>query len=232
MRNKLEIDPELGLIRWTPTVLGGVDKILQEFADNAAVLAPRAFTLADGRIVDMAVRKDLVIVSLPLPSLTLATSFSIRETNVLTPEFVPNRTFVRLAPVWPGPEGMSLRVCMGMTPRDGRYFPGNTQVFAHDAEKRTFKLPLPNQFGDGKLCLGDSLNAVSEPLLPALIEKVLRAIAMTGWNADQLPDMGRARSMFRFAASDNAPLAPLYPWAEMCNPVSTEMTSLAMECLS
>lgn len=209
---------DVGLVRLTPQVLGGADVALQALANNISARTYNAFKVND-LPVKLITKREQVVCCLKLRELPIKTTFSLLE-GKMVPEFTNNRDFLQGDKIWTPPESMKLHFCVRCQFQPWKAM--EIYFFAqHTDDGSTYKLPLPNQYGDGRLCLGDNLGRLSGATLPELLAKVLDLLKNSTWNTDQLPDMAKAKAMFKWNPASGEVVHETEDWTELCTPLNT-----------
>lgn len=140
-----------------------------------------------------------------------------------------------LEPRWAGGPGALAMTCTWVPPSDCQLFfaikakPYERKWKLHEGYFFTksliaggfFKLPLPNLFEDGRICLGNSLGSVSlNDTLEGLLKGVLNHFTESPWGTDMTPDMGLTKRLFRFNPSTLINVAPEGEWHAACRRVN------------
>ncbi len=187
-----------------------------------------AFTL-DRQPVALAVSSQDALIGTRLTQLKLNSHFLLFEGS--------------LVPLWAG-GGLSLPMtCTWVPPDDCQlYFGVKAKVLAvaegavavqkwklHEAyffaksvsAGGFFKLPLPNLFNDGRICMGNSLGAAyANVTLEGLLKALLAHLSESPWGTDMSPDTLRTRQLFRFHPSTLTNIAIEGEWHANCQRVN------------
>ena len=192
-----------GWFKLTPQHIGGDVEVAAHLATAAVTTVPNAFKLY-GSPVHIAKQGKQSFISTRIPTLALATHFMV-EDGVLVPSFKATTDSVLLNLVWTPPANMTLHlgVALGTS--------GHEPVF-HEAflvatlarESGTFRLPLPNLYKHGPICLGRS--EFSADTLSSMMEQVIMQMQTALWNTDLLDnaDNGRRKNLFSYSLADNS----------------------------
>lgn len=179
------------------------DRAIEVLAQDSVVHIPNVF-LVNNLPVMMAVKRAYRIYTVQLPKLSLKTTFSLQD-GFLRPEFYPRQNemgFIYSESYWTPPANMKMYFSIRI---DGRGVQCQTNYaylyVRHATVDGNFKLILPNQFSDGRICLGNrALESLIDSTHQGLFQSVLGLLDRSVWNLDQLPDntrMERARSMMK-----------------------------------
>lgn len=186
-------------------------------------LVRSAFTF-EGKPVDVAVGRTPLCCT-RLDRVVINTQFA-QVGEFMVPVFAPSGLLMTLE--WPVPADMELRFASVCEQAGGHWKMGECYLFARKTGRPGFlRLPLPNLFDDGRVCMGDLVvgtvrgETVSECFAAAAL-----SFRTTRWNSDIAPDQGRTRALFRWRP-DRSPVPPPADWERYCYTVSrTEMEEL------
>lgn len=212
-----------------PVIVSGSEKVFETFAANSTKRLQGAFSVGD-LPCSLAITGEKMVASFILNSLSMKTTFAV-ENGVMTPVFLPrsNTNAVFAEAVWYTPGNMQLTFAMEIHRLKPTFATKDVCLFARDVgfggKPGFFRLPLPNHFEDGRLCLGDTLANLRGNTVAELCSKVLDLLKNSAWNSDQLPDMAKAKGMFRFSPADNTTVPTPHPWTQFC-------TSVSLPCMS
>ncbi len=236
-----DADGQVALWRQPAAVkLGNAARFLQEFASKQPLRIANAFRIENHSVpFDLHAfgERDLWAAS-KLQFLPLKTTFTVLETDndkPLVPVFTP-RAGSSLEMAWSVPSSMTLWFAVQISKDERfRYISASAMIFAISNMQSEgqpkypgfFRLPLPNHFGDGRVCLGDRQSTFRSTDIPDIVAKTFRLFTTTVWNNDQLNAQiqERAAKLFRFSPSDNSTLAVPTTWPELC----TKQSSPVME---
>lgn len=82
-----------------------------------------------------------------------------------------------------------------------------------------FRLPLPNIYPDGRVCLGNDFKGHS-PTLLGVLKAAIRRLNESSWNTDMLPDMDESWKLLRFNSTTLAAETPEGNWWDACTRIS------------
>ena len=217
------------LIRTTP--ISNADKLIQDVFGSAGVTLP--FVAENTHLRSS---PQTVWAATLLPKLTIRTTFALitlepedddigRELKpILVPDFRGESGSVPMALEWTPPTGCDLYFISAMNAGDYGGHDGNVShhhkcyLVAYDTNhpfRGQYLLPIPNQYGDGSLCMGSGwdndarrITRTKQNFLGRHTE-ALKYATESSWNADLLDNKAAgARMLFRFdgagmqAASD------------------------------
>lgn len=205
----------------------GADRMFTEYADKKPRFLKKAFAAAD-HVWDIALRPTYCVVSTTLKVLPLSTFFSVNpEGTVMVPEFTKNVNFLDRTMEWQPPDNCKLKLAFVAKEKSGHFYAEQQVLFAINQEPGFWKLPLPNHYGDGKLCLGETICRVLEPTVQELTEKFFAIFKSSRWNNDQMPRMDNAKALFRFntASGETLLVAGGYGFHNYCQRVNNVVMS-------
>lgn len=191
--------------------LGSADTQLRALAADVQVFVPRCFATPDGP-VHLASGPRTVTLFCRLPNFKIDTFYATASEGKVTPVFARNPGAIQMAPTFQPPDNMVIWfVSVFDIGSNGRciYNRSNLAITSTDQNvKGAFKLPLPNVYGTGKLCLGSStvvatIQPNSDQPVHQTFLNALEVFKRSRWNADLLHE-NRAEhtaSMFTFDAS-------------------------------
>ena len=184
----------------------------------------------DGNPVTLCHSPENCLAMVKVPSFTIRT-FAKQEGEVLYPTFTILSGDVERSMRWTAPEGMRLFMAVKASPdeeaRKWRHI--ESYFFAKsDAADRAgfYRIPLPNLYADGRICLGRNYDGSAANLI-GVLKKSLAQLNESSWNTDLIPVMDRCRELFRFNPSTLQSLPPVGPWENSC----TRINRVEMEAL-
>jgi hypothetical protein len=136
----------------------------------------------------------------------------------LVPTFQPPGAEMNME--WRPPEGLRLFfIGVWANNRDMISAIPTCYLVARDSDRRTYLLPLPNLYEDGKICLGN-FDSTTEMLRPTVFETFNRAIEIfdqSKWNTDLLEErrIVNSKRLFRFTPEGES-LPPEGAWPPLC----------------
>lgn len=216
-----------------PTRVLNAESALASLASNAP-LQLRSIFIIDGQPVHLALKKTHAILAMRITNLTLNTFFRLSG-GVLVPEFKPRfglDEYLDIHGLWQPPVTMKLWFAVNVQLAASPMLPFRNdnpflvaQHTGSDASVAGFwKLPLPNQYGDGRLCLGDTFHEIAYANLQDHMLACKKLLDTSAWNTDQLPLMSAAQEMFKLDPLTNqrpVPVpGPTWNWTAFCTRVS------------
>jgi hypothetical protein len=149
-----------------------------------------------------------------IPSIVLNTTFDA-DNDKLFPTF-RSGALPHLRMEWTPPPGLTVFFVMLMVAnsdsswsitRDRHYLLGvdNTKTVPG-----WFRLPLPNIYADGQVCMGNYTS--QHPTIHACATAAIDQLLNSPWNSDLLGDITPIKALFSFDSTTNKPLPPVTPW--------------------
>lgn len=204
----------------TPTPIEASDEIMARIASQQGKEIIQPFDI-NGAACKMVLHKEnTALVSFRIRVLTLRTYWMpLSDNQVLVPTWnnVPNS--VEFALRWPVPDSMRLHFAAECVRAGGMWKVSEPILFAtHVPTVNGFwRLPLPNMYDDGKICLGrDPSTHQADPSLHLMLTKVLAKLAETRWGVDLPPNLTNSQAMFRFNMYDHSPIYYSGEWSALC----------------
>lgn len=206
----------------TRQVVADADAQLRALSNDQCLFIPRACSVGR-QPVHVAASAHLLTMACRLPNLRLSTFWKIiqppdrRHKPYIVPIFhdAGSGEF-RAAPVWTPYSNMAMFFVSCFQTSNGQYVYSRSNIAVVCTDKRypgTYRFPLPNIHGNGKLCLGsDAGQITADATLPlaSMFDKALEVFQSSPWNTDLLnenaPDVINAH--FRFSAEDNKTQVP------------------------
>lgn len=216
-RDKIYLQPPARL-------MGAATRILTEFANREAVRCPNFMPQPEWSSngpIGLALRKDYCIVWQRLKRLTIKTYYNIVSTAsgpYMNPEFASSREYVERTCVWYAPSNMHLYFAVPqLSDGLGSWLTECAMLFAFcEGQTGFWKLPLPNTYVDGKICLGRSWpEGVARTALENYRD-AFRRFDENPWNTDLPADQAQTRQLFRFNPLDNSQMAVRGDWHVCC----------------
>lgn len=198
--------------------LADVDAQIRALAQDIPSFITSMFSIPAG-IVHACLSNRLLTLVTILPSFPILTHWTVvkptdrRSKAYIVPTFTDNQDSFQASPVWSPPKDMRLFIMSHYDLVDAHPKWARSSLVAvqtNPENKRHYKLPLPNIFGNCKLCLGrDNTQLTNEDIrklpLADQMQKSVDVFTSGQWNIDLLhennPDV--INSMFRFSADDN-----------------------------
>jgi hypothetical protein len=192
-----------GWFKLTPQHLGGDAEIAAHLSTTAVTNVPHAFKLYNTP-VHIAKQGKQSFISTRIPTLALATHFMV-EDGVLVPSFKATTDSVLLNLVWTPPANMTLHLGVSVgTSGSDTVFHEAFLVATLAGESGTFRLPLPNLYKHGPICLGRT--EFRADTLSSMMEQVIMQMQTALWNTDLLDssDNNRRKNLFSYSLADNS----------------------------
>ena len=191
------------------------EDLIQRLADQS----PRSCRL--GVLMDLestlAIYKDCVALSFRIDKIPLKTKFTPGD-DFLYPSFAENGLLMYKE--WVIPTDMEAYLtCVS--------FGESLKVILSawsSKEKQMYRLPLPNIYEDGSICMGDRFNYDGSDLL-ASARRSIKSFKEAEWNRDLIHNTGGNHvKMFRYDPDGNQ-LAPLQAWESLSFPLGVRELS-------
>lgn len=226
MEKPLFVRDERGWFKLTPTYLGDDGAIGGLLAAQSVRKLPAAFTTKDGALVDAATVGDPsnILCRIRRNRIKLHTHF--RESDgVLVPVFQSDTNTLSLQMEWTPPADMA--VWFGIRSFYERQQHKFAEAFLYATAvgigvAGVFKLPLPNLYNHGPICLGRA-DFVSNTLA-GLVDEVVAHLDSATWNTDLMPREGSEpaalRALFSYSLADSTQVPCTQPWHELLRRVS------------
>lgn len=211
----------------TVRLVANPERILADASSSQSFKVKKAFQ-ASGLDVDLSIKRNQTLAYCTLKKLPLATRFAVQNGHYV-PVFVGNDSATFMLNIsWVPPTDMRIKFGFDIAlDEDNRLRVNQAFLFATStARQGYFKLPLPNLYDDGKICIGEAgLNARGDTI-QELFEKQLRLLEVSTWNNDLISGADYASRVFQFTL-DNCQTIQL-PWVDYCRLVSRpELTEIA-----
>jgi len=143
--------------------------------------------------------------------------------GVLVPAFA-SATDLEMPLVWQAPPAVRLAFAVRTESSSGSVRVSGNWLFACDAERRAYRLPLPNLHDDCLVCTGN-FEEHHESGAACLIAS-LEQFRKSKWNADLMRTVERSQKFFRFEPTNetfNTLPIDAADWTSLCDKVSTEI---------
>ncbi len=237
-RNGVIIFPG-GAYKLTATALepAQVTAALRQAASQGYLRTSGAFEI-DNKPVTLAMSQDNTLLGVPISGFKLRSHFlAVNEpgdTKVLIPQFRSVTNSIDVSCTWEPPQGMHVLFAFkakqvempAPSPKAWTLIEAYLFVKPEGPPGGFFRLPLPNVFADGRLCMGNGI-VFREPTLEKLAKKALAHINESPWGTDMMPDQAKMKKLFRFDVSTLKNLPPVGNWVDACVRVSrVEMETL------
>jgi len=159
--------------------------------------------------------------SVPIDRIPLHARFRLIN-QVLVPMFASS-TDIEMPLVWKVPAGVKVVFVVNTKQEDDFVSVEGNWLFACDADKRGYRLPLPNLHDDCRICTGqfegDQENAFE------CVKASLEQFGKSKWNADLMRTSEQSQKFFRFQPTkETFETLPIQgEWTALCNKVSTAL---------
>lgn len=219
---------KLPRVQW----LSNANELVKKLTEDASVKINSAMKINDYE-VDLVADRTGTVMTVELRRLVLNTQFILREDR-LVPNFATDANSIGMNAVWLLPPTMKLwfTIKAAKVEGDSRRAITLPMLYATsstgDSEKLGFwKLPLSNQYGDGRLCLGEAGTSFRSKYITDVMAKAIELLDTATWNQDQRPNMDAAHRLFRFIPGTLACAPPTVDWYSHCTRVSHKQMSEA-----
>lgn len=213
--------------RLTPLSSQQVAAALRETGQSGYKTLPPLAEL-HGQPVQLALAEKKALAAVEVKSLNIKCYSQSTAEGLIVPTFSPlNGGAVERTLTWRVPDDMQLKLAV-----NGRFSEGIWQYVEgfFYAKHRSgtpggyFKLPLPNLFPDGRICLGRSFAPTARSLL-GLLQICFGQLQETIWGGDLMPLVSCSQQLFRWQGTNQQP--PTAAWPSLCTRVNrTEMEVL------
>lgn len=199
----------------TPTAVTNFGECLKALAESMGRKVPSAFLL-DGKPVGVtALTGGVTLAAVQLPHVDIDTHWKI-DGEDLYPVFASSKDTVDRKFRWTPPADMKLTFCLVAS---GSWIKSDALLFAKKTGGTGFwRLPLPNTYTDGRLCLGEE-RTIRGNTLAECLDNAVRRFHEAKWNTDLLSDQSFCKKLFRFSMTGEQRQVP--NWEECCFRVNT-----------
>lgn len=226
-------DGEFKRVDWSVTNLGPQDAMLKELSGSVPTTIPSAFTIGEN-VCGIQIKGASVVVWAELTKLTIDTVYAPANG-----EFYP---VFRAAPtkgtleqnrqeVWlPNQFKLRLFFAVGFAKTGDAFIATKESCFLvakKEGSNQTIRPPLPNIYGDGRLCMGEF--GVKDKILEVAFAKSLTHLHSSRWNSDlsdgmTLEDIAK---IFTFKDGVNKPPPARFDIAKVaqCMPINNQIYS-------
>lgn len=160
--------------------------------------------------------------SVPVDRIPLHARFRLIN-GVLVPMFA-STTDIELPLVWQAPAPVRLVFAIATKVEDEFVSVDGNWLFACDANKRGYRLPLPNLHDDCRICTGAFAGQQETAL--ACVKASLEQFNQSKWNADLMRTIEQSQKFFRFKPTNETfETLPIQSedWTWLCDKVSTAL---------
>lgn len=219
--------------------LHDADRWLSEFANQRGICVPKAFPspawLPPGTIDHAGLRARTgggIFVWCRILKLSMRAQFDI-EHDLRLPRFRGGGTSMEMTLDYLPPQEMALFLAVDAKLTGSAYKSQSHLLFACDWRTCTpgagavpqessgfFKLPLPNTYSDGRICLGRGNESVQAPSAAELLARTHTILQNSVWNQDLSEQVENSRQLFRWDAATATQRPPTLRWYQLCSRVS------------
>jgi hypothetical protein len=199
-----------------PALFDALGNSVPAFIENAV-------TNKDGKPVKLCRAEGYTYASVTLPTLKLLTNFSSVK-NIIRPDW-GNGESPQFAIDWAVPADMILRFAIQGREHNCPCYIENVYLIAFDKVNptKTYKLPLPNVYTHGHICLPTDFTKQHNTVIGAL-DYALTQIEQSPWNDHlirQNAEVEKSKKLFGFKADADTfeTLTPDDDWRKICNTV-------------
>ena len=233
IKEPLFVRTSTGWFKLTPSSIGGDDKIGELLAARAAQAFPNAFQLG-GQPAHVSLSgppsSRRALISVCVPKLKVHTFYSVSE-GALVPVFRNLPDSVRMDLEWTPPPTMRLWFALDAQMVDGKWRHGTPFVFLKSTNKAhagTFKVPLPNCYDHGAICLGHVDWKIGDVLTVA--QQAYDQLQTATWNTDLLydHDAPARNGLFRFDLATNKQIPFTAEWERLVKRLSNPTIDTAI----
>jgi hypothetical protein len=221
-------------------------KIAESFASEMIHKIHNAFHFGDNA-VNMSFKKSELFAFTKLKSIILTSHYNLNpDDKILRPVFIKtedssSKQYPIMSPRWTCPDSMSLYFVSKIYGWNTRMTLPKTQpdqsnyLFALDANKVAWKLPLPNIFDDGAICMGRFDG--SSTSIQGAFAMALGQFYNSAWNSDlnSSQTSQKAGSMFMFKPTETSveqmPMDEATHWSNLCTKIATPVTDIIVNSI-
>lgn len=234
------------------TSLSNIDAHLRDLATEVPVILPHTALVESLPVISVATPKRLVL-AVKCPTIRLTTHWALRPNlrrasgpGRLVPNFVRDSSDPMMSPEWRPPTDMRAWFMVTFLAESGS---GNLPFFRVNASylaatctaadnQSLYKFPLPNNYTNGKMCLGPNIASLQPSVTTPVLETFQGAYHMfvnNAWNQDLLDGTPPAliESCFSFNAETNEQIATPADWPNQWTRMSnTDINQVPFKQLS
>jgi hypothetical protein len=202
--------------------LNAEQSVLEALTEGVNRVARNVMTLPDWGMVSASVGLNNTLWTVAIDRIPLNARFRLIN-NILVPAFA-SATDIEMPLVWRAPKEVRLAFVVRTELEETCIRVTGNWLFACDADKRGYRLPLPNLHDDCLICTGnfDDRYPTSQECIAASLEQFRKS----KWNADLMRTIERSQQFFRFNPTDETfetlPVA-VTDWTTLCDKVSTDI---------
>lgn len=221
--------------------------LAKRFADGVVITVKNAFKVPYGepKTLFETVDTHLIVDAkrtfcvAEIPALNLRSHWELTADQILVPKFINkdhdlHGKLMHAAALWTPPAGMRLLFINQIGSDRGVWFSNESSwLFAFNASKKAFLLPLPNVYEDGRICMGEFGGVGEDNNIQSSLMLATRQFYGAGWNADLNADEACVQRLFRFKPSADGGIEQVGPsandplWEKSCKSVGSTITALA-----
>ncbi len=218
-----------GIFRQAPPVrIQGAEKVLEAMAMNMGCAIQAAFKCGD-RVVRLNCKQGYTVMSCPIVSLNLKTTFHVNASGFLVPMFETNPDYLQLDLKWPVPPQLKLYLAVKAIPNQWR--PERACLFVRvEGQTGNWRLPIANTYSDGRICLGRQYEQIRKTSMQEVMQESLNLLDTASWNSDLFEDgwrIANCHAMFAFKTADRTPVYHANP-GSLCTRVNNTVIEEAL----
>ncbi len=196
--------------------------VLDALTEGVSRNLRHALALAEWGAVHASVGAKDTIWTVAISRIPLHARFRLIN-QVLVPAFAA-ADGLDLPLVWQAPPEVRLAFAVGTEVEDEDVRVTGNWLFACDAQRRGYRLPLPNLHDDCRICTGDFADRHHSAV--EAVTASLEQFRKSKWNADLMRTLERSQQFFRFQPTNETfttlPIAAA-DWTTLCDKVSTDI---------
>ena len=196
--------------------------VLDTFTENITRQVHNVFNIPDWGFVHANVGLNDTLWSVPIDRIPLHARFKLIN-QVMVPMFASG-TDIEMPLVWKVPADVKVIFAVLTKQEDGIVSVEGNWLFACDADKRGYRLPLPNLHDDCRICTGvfDGDQETAFECVKASLEQ----FNQSKWNSDLMRTIEQSQRFFRFQPTkETFETLPILSdnWTTLCNKISTAL---------
>jgi hypothetical protein len=195
---------------------------LDTLTENITRPVRNVFNLPGWGFVHASVGLNDTLWSVPIDRIPLHARFKLIN-QVLVPMFASS-TDIEMPLVWQVPAGIKVVFVVCTKPEDEVVSVDGNWLFACDADKRGYRLPLPNLHDECRICTG-AFDGDQETAFEC-VKTSLEQFGKSKWNADLMRTSEQSKQFFRFKPTkDSFETLPIQAdnWTALCDKVGSAL---------
>ena len=202
-------------------VLDAGQSVLDTLTENLARQVRNVFHIPGWGAVHASVGQNDTLWSVPIDRIPLHARFRLIN-QVMVPMFASG-TDIEMPLVWKVPAGVKVVFAVLTKQEDDIVSVEGNWLFACDADKRGYRLPLPNLHAECLICTG-AFDGDQETAFDC-VKASLEQFGKSKWNADLMRTSEQSQKFFRFQPTkDSFETLPIQgEWTGLCNKISTAL---------